>query len=442
MTKQTKPNEAWTKIIEKYNIIEEIESKGTYQISAKDIREFREARLMSKWDSSDQLPQIFKNHEINILPNSRGTYVLGNFNLYEKLPESITKVKKIDLGFLKSLETIDIDDITSESNAINILILSGILEDFLGTDKNYLTFDGRMGSGSFNFIVENKNKSKTKIHVHNSQMEIDGGFENSESVVIMEAKNIMHDDFHIRQLYYPFRLWSQKINKPIRLVFSIYTNKIFRLLEYKFTDINDYSSIQLVKEKSYSLEETKIYYEDLVETFKSTTVKTDDKEKKGIAPFIQANKFERVISLLERIKDEPLNDEEIAEFMGFGFDENKNGTISYRQSQYYYNAGRYLGIFKKVKSEDKGVVVVLTKLGKSVYDLNYKDRQLKLVSLILEHKIFNDLFIYIMDTKEYPSKKMIQDLMRKYKVCSEKLIVRRSSSVEGWLKWIFSLLEY
>ena len=40
----------------------------------------------------------------------------------------------------------------------------------------------------------------------NAQCEIDGGFENDNDVIIMEAKNVINEDFHVRQLYYPFRL--------------------------------------------------------------------------------------------------------------------------------------------------------------------------------------------------------------------------------------------
>ena len=42
---------------------------------------------MAKWDSSDALPELFRKNKINILPDSRSSYVLGDFILYQKLPE-------------------------------------------------------------------------------------------------------------------------------------------------------------------------------------------------------------------------------------------------------------------------------------------------------------------------------------------------------------------
>ena len=38
-----------------------------------------------------------------------------------------------------------------------------------------------------------------------------------------------------------------------------------------------------------------------------------------------------------------------------------------------------------------------------------------------------------------PDKVIIENLMREYNVCNEGQIVRRASSVQGWLKWIFNL---
>lgn len=226
-------NEAWKAIIEKYHVLEEVEKNGYFLIKASQIKEFREPRLMAKWDSTDSLPEVLRKNRINILPDSRSSYVLGDFILYQKIPEldePVTRMKQVELP---DYETIDINNISSEANAINVLIISGILDDFLETSGNVSTFNGRMGTGCFDFEVDTYRKIKRKISVNNAQCEIDGGFENEASVVIMEAKNVVHEDFHVRQLYYPYRLWRSRVKKPIRLVFSVYSNMIYRLFEYR-----------------------------------------------------------------------------------------------------------------------------------------------------------------------------------------------------------------
>ncbi|MEG0978230.1 MAG: type II restriction endonuclease, partial [Bacilli bacterium] len=425
--------EAWDELLVKYNIVEEIEKNGVFEIKASQIKEFKEPRLMSKWDSTEQLPAPLKKNKINILPNSRSSYVLGDFLLYEEIPELKEHITKMPTVELPNYETIDIDAITSEANAINVLILSKILDDFLSTNANAGTFNGRMGTGVFEFKVNTVRNVSRNIIVNNAQCEIDGGFENDESVVILEAKNVVHEDFHVRQLYYPYRLWATKVKKPIRLVFSIYSNKIFRLFEYEFENINDYSSIKLIQSKNYSLQDTSITIEELQSVKQKTKIKYDDNMlDEKLPPFIQADSFDRVISLLENMYDNPMNDEEVAELMHFGSNLS-NGRPSFRQSQYYINAGRYLGLFEKQKDEDKHVVSCLSKLGKKVYKLQYKERQLQLVSLILEHRIFNELFDYVINNGDIPNKELVKDRMRELNVCQESQIDRRSTSVRRWL---------
>lgn len=431
-------NDAWKELFNKYDIEKEVNDNGFYNITAEQIKEFKEPRLMAKWDSSESLPGVLKSKNINILPTSRSSYILSDFKLYEDLPkyvEDVTKMQKVEI---RDLESINIENITSEANAINVLMLSPILEDFLRDGENFATFNGRMGTGEFNFSVDRNSKNPLYIDVKNAQCEIDAGLENDNSIVIIEAKNVIHPDFHVRQLYYPYRLWKNKVRKPIRLVFSIYSNQIFRLLEYKFNDLNNYSSIELVQEKNYTLQDTKITTEDLFKVYKDTKVKIDDNKKVYETPFVQADSFERIISLIDCLKEEDMSSDKIADIMQFDI----------RQSGYYFNAGKYLGIFEKYDGEEfdeetsqwnKVRKIRLTKKGLEIAKMNYKPRQLELVKLILIHKIFNELFFETYSTGKLPKKNHIEYLMRKYNVCDEGQINRRADSVSSWLKWIFKL---
>ncbi len=164
-------------------------------------------------------------------------------------------------------------------------------------------------------------KKKPLIQVQNSQVEIDGGFENENVFTLIEGKNVVHSNFLIRQLYYPARLWAEKIHKPIRPVFMVYSNNIFRLLEYEFTDLRYYNSLRLVQERNYSLEEIEITLDDLYDVWARTKVKPEP-----AVTFIQADSFYKVISLVERLNENPMTGGEIAQL--FGFKE--------RQSDYYF----------------------------------------------------------------------------------------------------------
>lgn len=423
---------AWRQLIAKYRIDREVSEKGTFLIGADQIKEFREPRLMAKWDSEESLPAVLKEKRLNLLPVSRKAYVMSDFALYQKLPPLGEAEREMEeIHFKSRYESVNLQEISSESNAINVLLLSDVLDRFLESEGTVETFNGRMGTGSFDFEVNSYTGTPRRVAVEGAQCEIDGGFENDSHVIIMEAKNVLHPDFHVRQLYYPYRLRMSRVKKPIRLVFSQYVNQIYRLLEYRFDDPMDYSSIRLVKEACYSLAPVRITEEDLYRLWKETDVLTDDSQcGSGTPPFPQADSMWRVISLLEQLAEQDMTTEEIAERMQFRV----------RQSDYYFNAGAYLGLFQKVTTKE-GVVVKLSSLGRKVYAMPYRDRQLKLAALLLEHRVFHDLFGQMVVGGKVPEKSKIVEEMMRSSVCSESVARRRASTVASWLRWMQGLTQ-
>ena len=111
------------------------------------------------------------------------------------------------------IETIDPDNIYSESNALNVASLSGMFKDAFNEDL-YETIQGKMRTNSFEFNIY-ANDIENSIKVNGAGIEIDGGYESRTKVVLVEAKNSMPDDFVIRQLYYPYRHWKDKVLKEI-----------------------------------------------------------------------------------------------------------------------------------------------------------------------------------------------------------------------------------
>ena len=150
---------------------------------------------------------------------------------------------------------------------------------------------------------------------------------------LIEAKNSLSKDFIIRQLYYPYRLWSNKITKNVRSIFLTYTNGIFHLREYTFENINHYNSIKLVKQQKYAIKDEVINLESIQKIlYESRTIE----EPK--VPFPQANSFERIINLCELLNENlSLTKGDITE--NYDFDE--------RQTNYYSDAARYLGLIDK-----------------------------------------------------------------------------------------------
>ena len=103
----------WKRIFDKYNIEQKVKSNGLFYITADQIKEFKEPRLMTKFDTRESLPSVFGS-KLAILPVTRGKYVIGEFDLYQDFPEVKSEIKQItNIKIPDYFETIDINRITS-----------------------------------------------------------------------------------------------------------------------------------------------------------------------------------------------------------------------------------------------------------------------------------------------------------------------------------------
>lgn len=427
-------NVLWNEIIEKYNVLEKLKEKDLFKISSDQIKEFKEPRLMVKWDCKNSLPEVLSKNKLNILPISRREYALGYFDIYKNFPDEKFNLKHNEIELIETpfYETLDITNITSEKVALNVLLNSKVIEKFLETSDEFArTFEGRMGTGEFEFIIDNINdKNQIAINVDKSQCEVDAGLENESTVVIIEAKNVLNDSFNVRQLYYPYRTWKDKINKNIRLVYALFNNDIYWLFEYKFKDPQNMSSAYLVNQKQYTYIEDTISISEIEALLNNSTVIDSNRNEK--TPFIQADSFNKIISMGEQIYNNNNNGITKKEF-------SKIMKFDKRQSDYYYNAGKYLNIF----SLNEGKRIVLTETGYKIFSKVFKQKNLLLVEQIIKNKIFHDLAIKSIEDSEIPSKSEIKEYMIRNNIISSdtshKTIYRRAGTVRSWLNWIFYL---
>src|SRR5437588_4030104 len=110
----SKNDVAWDALFEQHRILDHINAQGVYQISATSINDLREARLMTKFDHRIQLPSIFKQNELTIQPNTRGTYLIGRFASYFDLPVA-TEGTIEQVPFHTEVATINPQDLYSEA---------------------------------------------------------------------------------------------------------------------------------------------------------------------------------------------------------------------------------------------------------------------------------------------------------------------------------------
>lgn len=420
-------DKAWEKLFNKYNILQHIEDNGFFNISANQIKEFREPRLMAKFDHTINLPKLFADNGLAILPITRGDYVIAHFDAYHRFETDSSPITKVSLPTY--IQSLDSDNIPSEAIALNCAVASGIIADFMEDSDIVATVSGRMGSGTFSFnIGDTKTGYVRQIDVSNSQIEIDAAYEGISSLALFEAKRDLSEDFLIRQLYYPFRVWQSRVTKPVRPIFLVYSNGIYRLFEYIFEDPDNYSSLRLVKQKNYSVEDTAISVSDIQSVLESVSIVDEPK-----IPFPQANKFERIINLCELVSTQTLSRTDVTE--RYDFDA--------RQTNYYTDAARYLGLLEKRK-ESGTPIYSISQTGRHILNLGFKQRQLAYCSIILSHKAFNDSLRLYLKSGVMPSTNEIVNIMKQsqlYQVEEDSTFVRRSSSVKGWINWIVSLIN-
>ena len=417
---------AWKELFEKHNILEKVSNLGHINLSSTDINVFREARLMTKFDHKSQLPKLFADNNLSILPTSRGGYVIGTFDTFFDFNTDEIEIERIEFPTL--LESLNHREITSEATAINCAYVSNILQNFTNEKSLLPTVSGRMSSSSFDFQI-NDSKGLFDVSVENSQVEIDGGYEGDYSLNLIEAKNYISNDFLVRQLYYPFKLWSNKITKQVRPIFLTYTNGIFHLREYTFENPEHYNSLKLVKQKKYVIQDSTFNIETIQEILDLVQI-----VKEPEIPFPQADSFERVINLCELLKEKGfISKEEITQ--NYDFDS--------RQTDYYSNAGKYLGLLD-VGKENGQIGCFLTKRGRQIFNLSIVERQIEFVKLILSHSVFNITLNTCFKNGEMPKRDEIIEIMKKsklYNVNKESTFYRRASTIIGWINWIMANIE-
>lgn len=416
---------AWESLFDKYNILDAVRNQGEFVISASQIKEFREPRLMTKFDHKVNLPSVFARNNLSILPVTRGDYVISSFSAYKEFESPSDEVQRISIP--AHIQSLMPQFLVSEAIALNCANACGILSDFLEDDELVSTVSGRMSSGEFNFNIDTASGTKS-IAVNNSQIEIDAAYEGIQYFSLFEAKRDLSDDFLVRQLYYPYRVWSNRVTKPVKPVFLIFSNGVFNLYQYQFSDPQSYNSLQLVKQKNYVIA-TEICLADIENLLRNVV-----EVQEPVISFPQANSMTRIINLIELLYEKPMTKQDITS--EYAFDE--------RQTNYYTDAGRYLGLIDKGHDDDRNILFQLSPQGRYIMGLEYKARQLAIVSQILSHKVFRETLKLHLQCGEMPDAQTIVQIMKGaslYNVKADSTYFRRSSTIVGWVNWILSIIE-
>lgn len=431
--KKTKTEDAWEKIFDEHRILDNLQKDKIVKVSADDIKKYREPRLMTKFDSDKARPEIFRENNLSILPDTRGTYVIGKFKAYSDLKYQ-DDLKPISVNIPEYIRTFDEFDVSSESVALNVAQMTGMIDFVLQNDEVQMfpaaaTITGRLKSGQFSYSINVKdgNHSKYNFSVNNSQVEIDAGYETGDKLAIIEAKNHIPENFMVRQLYYPYRIFNNlNTDKVVMPIYFTHSDGIYAFHIFEFTELNNYSSINKVQQINFIVDQyLDISIQVIMQLAKQIPiVKSNDNN----VQFPQADNFNRVLDILNRV-DDTITGNKVTEIYEF----------NRRQGNYYISALMYIGLLQKVDGTYK---YELTEIGKRIKRLpNSNSRNMLIIRQLLQDECINIAFQQFINHGDIDKDWVAKLLLDRVSTVNEVTAFRRAGTVISWIKWIISVSE-
>jgi hypothetical protein len=430
----TANDEAWNRFFERTAILSKIESQGFAFVSADELKLHgeREPRLMAKLDTDSERPQLFKRHDLNILPARNGLYVIFSdpqnklYFQFDSLLDDLPVEEFCSRIDLQSFDSFRFGTaLSSESQVIDLAFLSCLLQHFCAGEAMHLTIRGRLHSGNFSFDLP----CGQRLDVSNVQVEVDAGYENADSLVLIEAKIGRRTDFNIRQLVYPFRQWTQRSRKKIRPLFITYSNGEYLLSEFEID--SRFGEIRIVSNRAFVINDNPAAVIDLACLLRSVPVGI---EPAGI-PFPQADDMNKVVDLLKLLERGAAGKSAIAEF--FEFED--------RQSDYYANAASYLGFARRNK-EAGGFE--LTKAGREFLCLPARTRRTRaILERLLQRPVFRDCIELLAQRRFNLNQVELPELQtiiagRRGVIQASQTVPRRARTVRKWLSWLLKNVSF
>jgi hypothetical protein len=420
-------DEAWRRVFERLPLEDALAREGVAHVSADDLKLHggREPRLMAKVDTLAERPAALAERGLALFPVRNGRYVLfpdpDGRSFYRFGADSDpgpvrVHASKVDL---EAFDTFPRGREGSESQALDFAHLSGLLGAFCGDEDMRLTLRGRFFSGDFSFATPAGNR---RVEVTRVQIEVDAGYEGS-SVVLIEAKRGRREDFHIRQLWYPWLHWRALARKPVRPIFFAFSNGRYHLTEFAFGEA--FGELTPVRSRAYVLDESPLAEVDLARLLAETPAGI---EPEGAYP--QANDLDKMADLVIMAGEGPRTKEDIAE--AFGFEE--------RQADYYANAACYLGLLRRGEDGFEA-----TPEGAQFAALRSRgSRTARLIRSMLAVPSLRDAVALLVD-REYRAEKIapaeLAGLIRARTALRDSTAERRASTVRAWLTWVMGNIK-
>ncbi|MGC4070903.1 MAG: hypothetical protein QM784_40760 [Polyangiaceae bacterium] len=407
--------DAWSRLNERLGLVERLQtSADPVYLGAEFIKEAtgREPRLMCKFDTRESRPRVLS--EATVLPVNNGTYVVLAGDGYADVPAPArVKYWRPPEWALRLCTLPWKSGPSSESQALDMATATGLLHDFLRDPGACLTVRGRLRSPKFSFEFDTRHGS-VPVTVDGVQVEVDSGFEGAE-LHLIEAKLGARTNFHIRQTYYPLRMWERLLPSKARsAVFLTWSNRCFSLRKVRFEPSECYHGLRFTDSVDYYLDEP-----GPIPTFEELLSSTDE-EDASLLPFPQADDVRRVIDVVDAVEAGVTARTGIA----MRFDVNE------RQADYYANAAAYLGL---VRRGDGGFEQ--TELGRTYVGLSFASRQATLLRQMARRPVFRQAMALVSAKGVLPSQDQVSEWISLSTGLTGNTSIRRARTVLSWIRW-------
>lgn len=415
---------AWQKVFERTSILNEIDERGYFLISAKELQttsDERQPRLMVKFDFNFQRPALFRTHKLNILPLKRGNYVVFRdpknicYFDFPKTTEAGRPISHTPTSDVEIYDTLERELCATECDAVDLAHASGLLQSFCSTGPLVLTKRGRFGSGKFNVRLPG---CGVEILVEGAQIEVDSVYESEYAVVLIEAKRGFHEGFHTRQLYYPYQWLAAKTKKKIIPIFLCYSNGKFQLNQFEVG--TEFGDMKLIRQEYFFIGKYAVAPGDLDAMLAASA----EPEESKVA-FPQANDVDKIVDVVSLIEAGIVDKPSLIDVLGF----------SERQAHYYLTAAKYLG-FLKSSTE-------LTPIGERLVSAPQQITRSKLIlDCMFSRPVLREAMLAF-KSLEFDKQQLSEDIIvpmilrhRSSDNYSVSTLRRRADCVIRWLRWL------
>lgn len=487
--RNNKPSKAWDILFEAYDIVHKVEELGYYDINVDNMmrdndiaKRWREKysgekapdnRNILKFDFSVDLPNIFKEYKLQIMPIGGKEYRIAPFNMYYPLANKTVPV--IPMASPMKIASLDFNEITTEPNAQTVAeitkMLTYVFHDLNKKNQEVIgTLSGKNNVHDVEFNINNViNKQPIPLRIKTWQAEIDGVYESNETVLILESKMKFPKDFNIRQLFIPRLLIEQTMErlhekKDVFACYFVKTKDVYIFTVYQFKDLQNMNSIKIYRQYKFRLSDDP----NNIFSIENAAAKADYNSKVAIrqasrlisqtkvltkypwysdgkpVSFLQANNLQVALDYLDFLsapqKNIIVEGEEVLRSSSEAFVE----TFKYdrRQYNYYLNWLGYFGFVDRTPQ----LGVVLTSKGKLFNAASTSDKNDMLVQSMAEHLSTRVVMEALLDNRELELsyikeivQKEMKDVPRESQI-GEKTLLRRISSVKSMCRQVLLLM--